>query len=154
MEQFTILDVVRYNAYLNQLEKPSSNQTIRDFTQKLVNKITDDAFKKRLINFSDWMYISYRYNNDKFNKNLLSIPFKIVEGSWKIEECDWFMDIYTDMIVPKKTTLCCFSCKIKLLSNPKELFYIFTEILRQKFGYDTHLMCIIDDILKLYICNL
>lgn len=150
MEKFTILDVVRYNAYLDQEYKPSPNQIIREMTQKFVNRISDESFKKSLRYLSGWMYVSYRYK-DTFNKDLIQIPFKIVEGVWKSDECNWFMNTFLDMIIPEKTTCCFIPFTINKLSNPKELFYIFCEILRQKFSYDEYLICIIDNLLKFYI---
>ena len=145
MEEFTVLDVIRYNSFVSSGEY-GPKMILETMFNKFLNKITDDSVKIILKQFPEWIYISYR-ENQKFNKDLIKILPKIIENKWQAEECKWLLDIKYDMLIKRR--ICC--CKYSVLSHPKELFYVFCELLRQKFGYDTNLICIIDDLLKKYI---
>ena len=154
MEQFTILDVIRYERYrIHETSVPCT--LLKTFINLIYAKTQDEDAKRSFKYLGEWIELSYngkkQLNIDDLRSTLSNI--KITEGKWTKDEVDWFHKKYYDSIINnpfKFSILCCCAYK-RILDKPNEIFWIFCEILRQKFGYDENMMIIMDDCLKRYI---
>ena len=154
MEPFTTLDVVRYNDYVKHYRDYLHSGLAR-ISEALVNdiirKFKDQGAKDALKNFGAWLRTGFIFNPNTSHVQTteINIPFKIVQGQWQEHEYTWFRDTFQSHIVYTKIVKWIFGgFKTSTLSNAKELLIVFVEIMRQKFGNDDNLMCVLDDYVK------
>lgn len=148
MEPFTPLDVAIY-AQLSRNTYVPPGLAVECVVDKVLRKTTNDQIKTELQNIGAWLHqgLSCCSKPGPINKELFQIPFKVVEGVWEPREWQWYNRLFNENMVPSRSLwTCCMPSHN--LQNAKELFYVFAEMLRQKFGNDANLMCILDDCLK------
>lgn len=151
MEPFTTLDVVRYHDLIKHYSdyRNSGHGIISEaLVNNIIKKFKDQGAKDTLKYFGAWLHTGFTFKPNVQTAKI-DIPFKTVQGIWQENEYMWFRDTFQSHLVYTKIVKWLFGgFKTRTLSNAKELFIVFAEILRQKFGYDEHLMCVLDDFVK------
>jgi hypothetical protein len=153
MEPFTTLDVVRYNDIVKFYDKSDSAHGIisEALINNIVSKFKDQEAKDAFKYFGEWLHtgFSLKYNTSQFHNMKIDIPFKIVQGPWQENEYIWFRDTFQSHLVHSNVfTWFCGGFQVRILSNATALSIVFVDIMRQKFGYDENLMCVLDDYVK------
>ena len=164
MEPFTILDVIRYNDYIKHYRDYlhlGRADIIEALVNDIIRKFKDQGAKDALKYFGAWLRTGFVLNPNTSHVNTshvntshvqttkIDIPFKIIQGQWQEHEYTWFRDIFQSHLVYTKIVKWFFGgLETRTLSNAKELLIVFVEIMRQKFGNDDNLMCVLDDYIK------
>ena len=144
MDPFTPLDVIRYE----QTCSLSPGVSIYHVMNKIIRNTHSLEMQKQFKNVGAVLQNSINFTAAApINKELFIFDFKIVEKVWEEKEWQWYITIFNENLTYKSSFISCW-IPVYRLCNPRELFYLFTEILRIKFSYDDNLMCILDDLLK------
>ena len=144
MDPFTTLDVVRYE---------QTNDMPRDLAvyyvmSKIILNTHSPEMKQHFKHVASMLQVGiYHAVPGPIDKELFPIHFEIVKDAWEENEWLWYKSMLNDSFVPVRSIVCCW-VPVYRLAHAKELFYLFCEILRRKFGDDSNLMCVLDDLLK------
>jgi hypothetical protein len=144
MDPFTTLDVVRYE----QTNDMPRDLAVYYIMSKIILNTHSPEMKQHFKHVASMLQVGiYHAVSGPIDKELFPIHFEIVKGEWEDKEWLWYKSMLNDSFVPVRSIVCCW-VPVYRLGHAKELFYLFCEILRRKFGDDANLMCVIDDLLK------